>query len=195
MPWNVSSRAGSSQTFRATRGTITSSIGGPVGGMEIAPFSRQLSGSRHPSASPLFGRGRQRLSSIEIPDQPIPAPSDSGQGILDLPMMESDDFELYGPAAAVSTQEAAESQWVRSALDSEAHNFLGFLGERLETDAERHEIAFEELLPPSQNRAIVAAQGLLHVLSLASKELISVNQSEPFGNITIRMAAAPAAAA
>ncbi|KAL9624681.1 MAG: hypothetical protein Q9160_001035 [Pyrenula sp. 1 TL-2023] len=187
MPWNISSRAGSSQAFRSARSGFTSSIGGPLGGMELGPSLRQRSGSRHPSASPLFGRGRQRMSSMEIPDQPILAMSDSAEG-LDLPAFESDDFQLYGPAAAVSTQQAAESQWVRAALDSEANNFFGFLTERLDSDQERGEVTFEELLPSSENRPIVAAQGLLHVLSLATKGLITVDQPEPFGDITIGMA-------
>lgn len=127
------------------------------------------------------------MSSMEISDQPVPAMSDSAEG-LDLPAFESDDFQLYGPAAAVSTQEAAESQWVRAALDSEANNFLGFLAERLDDDSEKDEVTFEELLPSGQNRPIVAAQGLLHVLSLATKGLITVDQPQAFGDITIGMA-------
>lgn len=185
MPWNVSSRAGSSQILRTAVGGLTSSVGGPVGGMDITSFPHQRSGSRHPSASPLFGRGPHRMSSIEIPDRPIPAVSESSEEGLDLPAIENDDFQLYGPAAAVSTQQAAESQWVRAALDSEANNFLGFVAERLESDSEKNEVTFGELLPPNQNRAIVAAQGLLHVLSLATKGLILVNQPEAFGDITI----------
>jgi len=30
-----------------------------------------------------------------------------------------EDFELYGPAAAVSTQEAADSQWLAATLEQE----------------------------------------------------------------------------
>jgi len=35
--------------------------------------------------------------------------------------------ERFGPAAQVSTQTAAESQWVREAMDVEAGNFLAFV--------------------------------------------------------------------
>jgi hypothetical protein len=106
------------------------------------------------------------------------------------------DFELYGPAANVDTQTAAQSQWVASALENEANNFFNFVQTRIAEDAddgqgddegmiESNTITFEELLPPTQNSQIVGAQGLLHVLALATKGLLEVHQAEPFGAIEI----------
>ena len=124
---------------------------------------------------------------------------------LQLPINETDAFELYGPGAAVSTQTAAASQWVRQTLDSESMNFLAFiesgLAEKRGLDheaAQRAEqlgaaareieetaetVTFEELLPFSSNSRIVAAQALLHTLSLATKGMISVRQEVHFGGI------------
>ena len=47
------------------------------------------------------------------------------------------------------------------------------------------EIAFEMLLQPAENTRIVAAQGLLHVLSLGTKNLLRVKQAEHFGEIAL----------
>ena len=105
---------------------------------------------------------------------------------------DADDFELYGPAATVSTQQAADSQWLAATLEKEAFNFLSFLqttidGKQanLKEDDDRKEVTvtFEELLPPLRNSEVVAAQGFLHVLSLATKGLISVRQENDFGVI------------
>lgn len=51
-------------------------------------------------------------------------------------------------------------------------------------------ITFEKLLPPQHNTEIVAAQGLLHVLSLATKGLIDVEQNEAFGDIDLSIVSA-----
>src|SRR4051812_28652399 len=39
----------------------------------------------------------------------------------------AEDFEMFGPAAAVDTQTAGTSQWVRQALDTESNNFFEYL--------------------------------------------------------------------
>ncbi|KAI9709951.1 MAG: hypothetical protein M1820_003029 [Bogoriella megaspora] len=101
----------------------------------------------------------------------------------------------------------AQSQGVRGALDAESGNFLEFVragvegrkrvgGEEGEGEVEEMEgegeegeevveILFEELLPPERNTRLVAASGLLHVLSLATRGMVSVRQEEAFGEIAI----------
>lgn len=114
---------------------------------------------------------------------------------------ETKDFQLYGPAAAVDTQTAAQSQWVAAALDSESRNFLDFLDaqiqardptaeEEQEEEGEklRRSATFEGLLPPTEHTRVVAAQAFLHVLTLASKNLVNVRQDEGFGEIEIAIA-------
>ncbi|KAL9081140.1 MAG: hypothetical protein Q9157_000231 [Trypethelium eluteriae] len=110
------------------------------------------------------------------------------------------EFELYGLGAAVDTQTAATSQWVQAALDAESANFLEFVKVAVAghiQDREQYEeepiragdvrITFEELLPPERNTRLVAASGLLHVLSLASTTLVRVDQEEDFGEIGLRI--------
>jgi len=46
-------------------------------------------------------------------------------------------------------------------------------------------IAFGELITPEQNTKIVAAQGLLHVLTLATKGVLGVRQEVEYGDIEL----------
>ena len=123
----------------------------------------------------------------------------------DLPLSDDqalEEFQLYGPGAAVDTQTAADSQWLRSTLNQETSNFLAFLKAQITIlpspeDGEEDELAgpsqpkasisFEELLPPQQNTKIVAAQALYHVLSLATKTLITVEQDPADGPIVLSL--------
>jgi meiotic recombination protein REC8, fungi type len=212
MPWNVSaSRHGSGYLFGSgLPGGLGSNVGGQGMGMEFGPPSALTSrrGTRLTSASPLLGKGGtiRRYSSLGLPEQVKLAGGEAGGGSFDDSGMQlgGDDiiddpeFQLYGPAAAVDTQTAVQSQWVAAALDMEVHNFLVFLtaevnakivvaegtADRLEED-DVETVTFQSLLPPEQHSKVVAAQGLLHVLSLATKGLIEVKQEEAFGRIEI----------
>jgi hypothetical protein len=48
-------------------------------------------------------------------------------------------------------------------------------------------VTLDELFPPKSNSRAVAAQGILQVLSLATKNLIIVEQSEQFGPVFIAL--------
>lgn len=197
---------------------------GPIPG-SLDRRSRSRAGSRIVSASPLVGRGlglhpeldpslaaaaaatttQEEEEPVRFFDEDLPAfsTSDIGPGVGFQTYGEEGEFELYGPGAAVDTQTAAQSQWVRTALDVESGNFLEFVRagvrgriqdqeqyigvEEEETDvrAEDVQVLFEELLPPERNTRVVAASGLLHVLSLASRGLVKVKQEAAFSNIEI----------
>ena len=215
MPWNVTaslhgSRQGSRQGSLARgRGpAFSSSIGGgfpfSAGGPSSAgPFPSGLPGSfdrrarRLPitGASPLVGRGPHRPSSLDLGFHDDEEELLGGRLRSDDPALE--EFELYGPAAGVATQTAAESQWVRAALDQESTNFFDFvkaqLGGRdddeLGGEQGRESIAFQELLPPTQHTKVVAAQAFLHVLVLAGKGLLQVQQDVGYGPIYLGVAA------
>lgn len=164
------------------------------------PGSLDRRASRITSASPLLGRGPPRYSSLELP---IPENEDELMGLQEMSASnEADDFRLYGPAAGINTQGTSESQWMRATLDQESGNFLDFVkaeiedrrmprGEAEEEFAEPTEssdtVLFEDLLPPKQHTKVVAAQGLLHVLALATKGLIEVQQDMAYGPITLRL--------
>ena len=148
------------------------------------------------SASPLVGHRAHRHSSLgaTVPgEQPL-----EGEELdvhdFDIP----DSFELFGPAAAVDTQTAAQSQWMRDALTHEAGNFLSFVQSEIEIRAatvaneglatnttSQQSIEFGDLLPPTQHSKIVAAQALHHVLALASGGQLDVNQVQAFGPIDL----------
>ena len=234
MPWNMTASLRHSSVPRsAGPGPFAAGIAGPSaagGPSSTGPMpgsltrrSRSRAGSRIVSASPLVGRGlglhSEREASLaaaaqveeplQLPggDQPAFPTSDVGGPEGAFPMFGGEEeFELYGPAAAADTQTAAESQWVRAALDAESGNFLEFVRaavrgqiqdreqyvgeeeEETEVRAEEVQVLFEELLPPERNTRLVAASALLHVLSLASRGLLNVKQDEAFGDIGIRIA-------
>jgi hypothetical protein len=146
------------------------------------------------TASPLGGRGFE----IGNEDDDLhPGGSNAYLGAT-----AEDDFELFGPAAQVDTQTAAESQWVRAALDGESANFLEFVKAGIdEADQMRAaaplgdeedenmtgRIDFDQLLLPTNNTRVVAAQGLLHVLSLVTKNALVAEQDETFGPISLKV--------
>ncbi|KAL8820167.1 MAG: hypothetical protein Q9223_001557 [Gallowayella weberi] len=188
---------GRGQGFGSSIGGFTTSGGRPsslpvVGG----PGSMDRRASRITSASPLVGRGQERFSDLEVPqfdeNELLGGPSTSVAG---------DDFQLLGPAAAVDTQTAAQqSQWMRATLDTESSNFLDFVKDEIsgrvaaanevgdeasEAAAAPTSVVFEELLPPAQNSKVVAAQAFLHVLALATKGMLEVEQNEDYGPIQL----------
>ena len=185
-PWNQSTGS-----HRPT-GIFSAGRRSAVGGFPLPSHSRR--GSRLATASPLIGRGF-----------PVGHEDDDLQIVgsdMDVDAKAGDEFELFGPAANVDTQTAAESQWVRAALDGESANFLEFVKAGIEElDLQREtvplgdeedeilhgSIEFEQLLPPSENSRVVAAQGLLHVLALVTKNAVSAEQKELFGPIGLRV--------
>lgn len=172
MPWNVSASANS---FRQRSSSVVPGQGRHSSVVPSRP------GSRHPSASPLLGRGRL----LSDNDMEFPA-----GGAESTSAIEDEEFEALGPSAAVDTQTAQNSQWVADALETESLNFLEFVrGSQVEADAGLEDqdfddeprqkwFGFETLFPPHESHRIVAAQAFHHVLSLATKNLLKVSQEE-----------------
>ncbi|KAI4233995.1 MAG: hypothetical protein LQ352_008205 [Teloschistes flavicans] len=205
-PWN---RSASLRDSRSRQGSVAHGFGSSIGGgyptsvaggrlsslpLPAGSLDRRAS-RRMTSASPLTGRGpaQEHHSDLDIPG------FDDGNGLLGGPStsVAGDDFQLYGPAAGVDTQTAAQSQWLRATLDTESKNFLEFIKTEvagkaalLLAEAEgpavtTNSVFFEELLPPARNSKIVAAQALLHTLTLATKGLVKVRQEEDYGAIEL----------
>ncbi|MCJ1434419.1 hypothetical protein MMC27_003787 [Xylographa pallens] len=210
MPWNITASAQGSRQGSMVHGRgFTSSIGGfPTSAgnpssMLPPPFGTTDSfnrrASRLVSASPLLGRGPHRQTSLELPVH------DNDEDLLGGRLMTDDealeDFQLYGPAADVDTQTAAQSQWLRETLDRESTNFLDFVKAEIAVTATRlnededelagdsnvlkDSINFHELLPPAQHSKIVAAQAFHHMLALANKGLLNVDQTVGYGPIKV----------
>jgi meiotic recombination protein REC8 len=185
-PWNQSTGSRRPTALFSAGGTST------IGGFPLPSLSRR--GSRLPTASPLGGRG----SEIGNEDDDLHLPGSNAY----LGATTEEEFELFGPAAQVDTQTAAESQWVRAALDGESANFLEFVKAGIdEADQVRAaapfgdeedenmtgRIDFDQLLLPTNNTRVVAAQGLLHVLTLVTKNALVAEQDENFGPISLRV--------
>ncbi|PBP26400.1 putative Rad21/Rec8 N terminal domain-containing protein [Diplocarpon rosae] len=113
----------------------------------------------------------------------------------------ADEFEIFGPAAGVDTQTAGSSQWMKDVMDRESNNFFEYvkntideksgdeLGYEYDSEVQGKTVTFEELFATTSNSSIVAAQAFYHVLSLATKRRVWVEQDveslEPFGEIRI----------
>lgn len=192
LPWNQSTGS-----RRPTGVFGSTSVAGA--GVQLAPLGRR--GSRLQSGSPLVGRGLPGADLRSMDELRQELYSDEMGGADDVDMMDLDDFELFGPAAQVDTQTAAQSQWQRAILDGECLNFLEFVQAGIEEADQGREqttagdeddevlkgsVEFEALLPPESNSQIVAAQGLLHVLTLGTRGLLQVDQEEAFGPIGLR---------
>ncbi|KAK3310883.1 uncharacterized protein B0T15DRAFT_564669 [Chaetomium strumarium] len=160
--------------------------------------------SRHVSASPLLGRGNLSL----IPGPEIERFSDSHQPFLGSDGLGSQDFAPLhsGPAGSIMSDPAAPaaydtqsaSQMMRHALDREGRNFLGYVESIArekgypdiddENSNGRWWVEFDKLFQPEDQKRAVVAQAFYHVLSLATKNVIKVEQNgqgghEPFGTI------------
>ena len=199
MPWSISA---SRQSSLRLKGSVAPAISSSVGGLGV--HDRVKGALRLASASPLTGKGRPRLSralSIESYMQPgLGSIGESQDGLeeidaaLGLGMDDDEPFELHQLPADAGNQEISSSQWVASALEYEAYNFLAFLDAQIvekqnaatqPATSDEASITMDELLPPIENSNVVAAQALLHILTLATKGLITIRQSEPFGDIDL----------
>ena len=108
-----------------------------------------------------------------------------------------DDFDIGGPPSQSSAQEAVQSPWIATTLETEAQNFLAFLQTQImkkqkndvQPDDEpfSNSATFEEILPTRLHRKPTASQALLHLLALASKDFIGVEQTDAFGDITLTL--------
>ncbi|GME24101.1 Meiotic recombination protein rec8 [Neofusicoccum parvum] len=196
-PWNVTASVRNSSLAPSARralgfgGSGISSSAGGASGM-VGSLGRR---SRMVSESPLHGRGP--------PGNLAPLPSseanDYGNDTLggiggDISVGGDDDFELYGAAAGVDTQTANDSQFAQTAFAKEMENFGMFIFDSLREKEEAaaadgiepagiNEILFEDALPPETTMRIVAAQGFMHLLALATHGRVSARQNEPFAEI------------
>jgi meiotic recombination protein REC8 len=176
------------------------SVGGPssIGALQTGltgSLNRRSSRLPYTSSSPLHGRGSRREGSLELPglddeDELLGGRLHSDDSALE-------EFQLYGPAAAVDTQKADESQWMSGVLAQESRNFLEYVKTELDTRKGGDEdellggefITFDELLPPTQHTKIVAAQAFHHLLALATRGLLQVKQDVGYEPIQMSVVA------
>ncbi|OHX00547.1 rad21 rec8 N terminal domain-containing protein [Colletotrichum incanum] len=107
---------------------------------------------------------------------------------------------LYPAGIVINAQEdnKNDSQWMRSTLDTASGEFLQWAEEEAKKTGQikggdnkenRRWVEFDDLIEPAKQNRVVAAQAFYHVLSLATKNAISVEQQvesmQPFGPIRI----------
>lgn len=142
--------------------------------------------------SPLFGRG-SALNAIDRhsdPAEPLFGMDDFGS--------HDSSFQLGGPVGPLDYDRDNATQFSTQGLDVTSQDFLGYVAEQAAKTGvvygrdkkHRRWIEFEELAEPTTHPRAVAAQAFLHVLSLASKNVISVHQEgvaamQPFGALHI----------
>jgi meiotic recombination protein REC8 len=203
MPWNISS---SLHSYRNLPGPGSSSAQGhgTIGGRQSSILSAKH--GRLTSASPLIGRGRTDMPDLERLDD-LDFPANGSNNVADAPERQmlpltdtqAEEFEIFGPTAAVDTQTAQDSYWIKEALARESLNFLEYVKntlleqeiDEMEDDSlmggvettKAREVSFETLFPPESNSMMVAAQAFHHVLTLATKNLLHVKQTEPYAEI------------
>ncbi|KAI9809291.1 MAG: hypothetical protein M1825_002582 [Sarcosagium campestre] len=209
MPWNtlVSIQGSRLESDARGRSMMPGSITGhhsSVGGHSSLP---SLAG-RLASASPhAHHRARAQAQRRNSPAALTGGPHDEGS--LPPPASHDDDgqridSDQLGPWASGEVQTAEGTQVLREALDRESFNFLEFVKTNLDLandpgqgqwqgvvdddnigEVSKAYIAFDEIIRPKEQSTIVAAQALHHVLSLASRNLLIVQQDEDYGEIRL----------
>ena len=142
-----------------------------------------------PAPSPLHER-RSLLPSIERHSDPLEAPLG-----IDIASQQSS-FDL-GPGGYPDFADDGDASLIES-LDTPSQQFLGYIKDQggnpeLSGDSEtevRRWVVFEDLAIPNTHSRTVAAQAFLHILSLATKNAISVHQegldtATPFGTLRV----------
>ncbi|KAK1445944.1 hypothetical protein CMEL01_10187 [Colletotrichum melonis] len=167
-------------------------------GSSVASHSAQ----RHENTS------RQKSASIRGSSMPPFEPLHDAQHTddfdafpFDMPASQDLAPEGLDPAEILITAQQEgenDSQWMRSMLDTASGEFLRWTeeeakktGQIKEGDAKKYRrwVDFDNLIEPTKQNHVVAAQAFYHVLALATKDAITVEQHvadlQPFGSIRI----------
>ncbi|KAJ3960999.1 R8 protein [Colletotrichum tropicale] len=121
--------------------------------------------------------------------------SDAGGGFSGIP---GSDAAPSGLLDGIAQPNQDDSLWARSAMDVASQEFLHWTEEKVtetgyakmgDTNENRLWVTFDNLCEPGQQDHTVAAQAFYHILSLATKNVVAVEQDienlEPFGTIRV----------
>lgn len=156
---------------------------GSVPGSSARGSAVKVSGpGRQVSASPLHGRGSAGPPAIErlSSDLPVPFGSD-GLGPQDYP-------------SSLREEDEQSRTQMQAALDREGRRFLEFIGNSARTKGEARDdgrswVEFDSLFEPQDATKVVVTQAFFHVLALATRNVIKVEQDDametPFGPIRL----------
>ncbi|KAL0937465.1 rad21 rec8 n terminal domain-containing protein [Colletotrichum truncatum] len=170
----------------------------------LMPWNHTPSVGRGSSIGPNSQQGGRQLSMRGSSIPPFEPLRDVPDGDIAADLIQFPGAEGLGelvPAALLDIgqqQNQDETHWSRSAMDTASQEFLRWTEEETKTtgyikegdsNENRRWVAFESLVPPGQQNHVVAAQAFYHILSLATKNVIKVEQDverlEPFGTIRV----------
>ncbi|KAM0750968.1 hypothetical protein T439DRAFT_356695 [Meredithblackwellia eburnea MCA 4105] len=165
LPWNA--------------GQATSDAG--AGGFDQMGFASSAGGTNRISADTPTGAKRQsRAGSL------VPSVLRSGTPLRAGSLGPDAEFVMEplagGDEIVLSTQEANAAAAV--ALERESINFLSYA--KRQVNVETGLLHFTDIVPVASTNEVTAASAFSHLLTLATKFMIQLNQEEPYGEIEIR---------
>ncbi|KAJ5729786.1 uncharacterized protein N7483_004294 [Penicillium malachiteum] len=191
MPWNITTSARSSRLGRlGSIGDFSAALGST--GLRDPSLHGQASGigmkgrsrGRLTSASPLSGRGyldpHERQSSLSVLG--IENALDGLDEDLEITRYLEGELATDNEDIGALSRRASAIQHLAGQLDQESLNFFDFIQDHVKMkensgdSGDKPMLAFSELLPPKQTSRTVATQGLMNVLTLATKGVLTVEQ-------------------
>ncbi|RPD62913.1 hypothetical protein L227DRAFT_497993 [Lentinus tigrinus ALCF2SS1-6] len=154
----------------------SSSVGGAAFGVDGSDvFSAMRPASRRGSS---LGR-----DSFLVPGGGTVPPSPINFG-LGSSQIGGEDFQFNVPAEETNE----ESQQSVLTLEKNSFNFLEYAKMQLRANpTANEELAFDDVVPKATSTRRVAAAAFYHCLVLTTKDLLSVRQEEPYGELQIRV--------
>ncbi|KAJ5263345.1 hypothetical protein N7478_010950 [Penicillium angulare] len=178
MPWNIIASAQSSRIAHlGSLGDLSAKFG-------ETSLLRHSHSRRLTSASPLAGRGyldpSERQGSLSLlVDDGIGAGVDFFNEDLETTRYLEGELATDRESIQAFSRRVSAIQRVAGQLDQESLNFFEFIQEKMGSSNEREgqmEMRFSELLAPESTSRVVATQGLMNVLTLATKGVLRVRQ-------------------
>ncbi|KAJ5100623.1 hypothetical protein N7456_006675 [Penicillium angulare] len=176
MPWNITASAQSSRIARlGSLSDLSAKLGEPS-------LLRNSHSRRLTSASPLAGRGyaSERQGSLYLlGDDGLGLGGDFFNEDLEITRYLEGELAPDNESIQALSRRVSAIQRVAGELDQESLNFFEFIQEKMEVSEGRElEMRFSELLSPESTSRVVATQGLMNVLTLATKGVLRVRQEK-----------------
>ncbi|KAF8140272.1 hypothetical protein EV363DRAFT_1152517 [Boletus edulis] len=160
----------------------SSSVSAREGGIQL-PINNRLSVD-HADArlrgSSVSQRGSSLLS-FPNPQSGVESPA------VILPAIQSDDDFIFDVPGDNYAPDSRQPEANRIALEKNSYNFLEYARMQYRSLPSTQCLVFDDVVPKVTSTARVAAAALYHCLVLATKDLLQVNQEEPYGRIDIRI--------
>ncbi|KAK9237909.1 Rec8 like protein-domain-containing protein [Lipomyces kononenkoae] len=153
-----------------------------IGSSSLLPWSLPSAGASSTLASRQHSVSSPRRYSLRAKGQ---RRSTMFLGLERLNSFNEDDYDL--PPSDVQELQEENNGAYYSTLERDSRNFFDYVMMKLDTLG-TNILTFANIVDPEDCTTVVAAQGLMHVLALASAGILSVHQHLPYGPIDVRLA-------